>query len=186
MHTVISFSLFNNPMQKSLAGGSDGKESTCQFRRFKRCQFYPWVWKFPWRRKWQSIPVFLPGESHGPRSLAGYSPWGHKESDTTKQLNMHTHTHTHTHTQIHFGAVGYNSPTEEVWSPQQEPSSALMKTSMTTDVSSLSDLQVPYKQVNRLHIAYLKLYVKKAKCRRTDAFELWCWRRLLRVPWTAS
>ena len=76
-------------------GGASGKESTCQFRRFKRCQFYPWVWKFPWRRKWQSIPVFLPGESHGPRSLAGYSPWGHKESDTTKQLNMHTHTHTH-------------------------------------------------------------------------------------------
>ena len=32
----------------------------------------------PWRRKWQPTPVFLPGESHGQRSLAGYSPWGHK------------------------------------------------------------------------------------------------------------
>ena len=41
--------------------------------------------KIPWRRKWQ--PVFLPGESHGQRSLAGYGPWGHKESDTTE----HTH-----------------------------------------------------------------------------------------------
>ena len=40
------------------------------------------VWKHPWRRKWQCIPLFLLGESHGQRSLAGYSPWGHKESDT--------------------------------------------------------------------------------------------------------
>ena len=40
-----------------------------------------------WRREWQSIPVFLPGESHGQRSLAGYSPWGHKESDTTEWLS---------------------------------------------------------------------------------------------------
>ena len=38
----------------------------------------------PWRRKWQRTPVFLPGEFHGQRSLAGYSPWGHKESDTTE------------------------------------------------------------------------------------------------------
>ena len=46
--------------------------------------FDPWVGKIPWRRKWQSTPVFLPGESHGQRSLAGYSPWGRKESDTTE------------------------------------------------------------------------------------------------------
>ena len=39
----------------------------------------------PWRRKWQPTPVFLPGESHGQGSLAGYSLWGHKESDTTKK-----------------------------------------------------------------------------------------------------
>ena len=38
-------------------------------------------------RKWQSTPVFLPGESHGQRSLGGYSPWGRKESDTTEQLH---------------------------------------------------------------------------------------------------
>ena len=43
-----------------------------------------------WRRKWQPTPVFLPGEFHGQRSLAGYSPWGHKESDTTEHL---THTY---------------------------------------------------------------------------------------------
>ena len=39
-----------------------------------------------WRRKWQPTPVFLPGKSHGQRSLAGYSPWGHKELDTTERL----------------------------------------------------------------------------------------------------
>ena len=44
----------------------------------------PWVGKIPWRRKWQPLPAVLPGELHGQRSLAGYSPWGHKESDTTE------------------------------------------------------------------------------------------------------
>ena len=48
----------------------------------KRCKFDPWVGKIPWRWKWQPMPIFLPGEFHGERSLAGYSPWGHKESDT--------------------------------------------------------------------------------------------------------
>ena len=42
------------------------------------------VGKIPWRRAWQPIPVFLPGKSHGQRSLAGYSPWGGKESDTAE------------------------------------------------------------------------------------------------------
>jgi len=46
-----------------------GKQSTCQCRR---CDFYPWVRKISWRRKWQPTPVFLPAESHGQRSLAGY------------------------------------------------------------------------------------------------------------------
>ena len=45
--------------------------------------------KLIWRRKWQAIPVSLPGKSHGQRSLVGYSPWGCRESDTTK----HAHTH---------------------------------------------------------------------------------------------
>ena len=49
-----------------------------------RFGFDPWVGKIPWRRKWQPTSVFLPGESHGQRSLASYSPWGHKESDLTE------------------------------------------------------------------------------------------------------
>ena len=50
----------------------------------KRHGFDPWVRKIPWRRKWQPVIVFWPGESPGQRSLSGYSPWGCKESDTTK------------------------------------------------------------------------------------------------------
>ena len=51
-------------------------------------RFSPWVAKIPWRRKWQPIPVFLPGESLGQRSLVGYSPWGGKESDTNEWLTI--------------------------------------------------------------------------------------------------
>ena len=68
-----------------------GEESTCQCRTYKRHGFDPWVGKIPWRRKWQPTPVVLPGESHGWRSLAGYSLWVGKESDRTE----HSHTHTH-------------------------------------------------------------------------------------------
>ena len=50
-----------------------GKESAWQCRRHR---FHPWVGKIPWRRKWQPTLVLLPGKSHGPRSLVGYSPWG--------------------------------------------------------------------------------------------------------------
>ena len=50
-------------------------------------RFDPWVRKVPWRRKWQPTPVFLPGKFHGQQSLVGYSPWGHKETDTAE----HTH-----------------------------------------------------------------------------------------------
>ena len=54
------------------------------------------VGRILWRRAWQLAPVFLLGELPGQRSLVGYRPWDHKESDTTKQLSAHTYTHTHT------------------------------------------------------------------------------------------
>ena len=57
-------------------GGARGKEHTCQCRRHKRLWFESWVGKIPWRRAWQPTPVFLPRESHGQRSLAGYRPSG--------------------------------------------------------------------------------------------------------------
>ena len=51
------------------------------------------VWKIPWRREWQPTPVFLTGEFHARRRLAGYSSWDHK-SDTAERLSMHTDTST--------------------------------------------------------------------------------------------
>ena len=77
-------------------------------------RFHPWVSETPWRRKWQPTPVFLPGESHGQRSLRGYSPWSHKNLDTTEHACTHvqlsipplymrtTDTHTHTRPSIHL------------------------------------------------------------------------------------
>ena len=56
----------------------------------KRGGFNPWVRKIPWRRACQPTPVFLPEESHGQRSLAGYSPSGRTESDTT-EATQHAH-----------------------------------------------------------------------------------------------
>ena len=53
-----------------------------------RLGFDPWVGKIPCRSKWHPTPVFLPGKSHGRRSLAGYSPWDRKESDTTEQFHF--------------------------------------------------------------------------------------------------
>ena len=58
-------------------GFPGGKEPTGQCRRRKRHGFDPWVMKIPWIRAQQPSLVFLPGESHGRRSLAGCSPWGH-------------------------------------------------------------------------------------------------------------
>ena len=70
--------------QHTHPGGASGKEPTCQCRRHKRHGFNTWAGKTPWRRAWQPTPVFLLGKFHGQRNLAGYSPWGHKESDTTE------------------------------------------------------------------------------------------------------
>ena len=67
-------------------GGTSGGEPACQCRRHKRCGFNSWVGKIPWRKVWKPTPVFLPGEFHGHRSLAGYSSCGCKELDTTEQL----------------------------------------------------------------------------------------------------
>ena len=70
-----------------------GKESTC---RCRRCRFNPWVEKIPWGRKWQPIPVFLPGNLHGQMSLVSYSPRGGKELNTTDDWAcIHTTQHTH-------------------------------------------------------------------------------------------
>ena len=75
-------------------GGSVLKGTTCQC---KRLGFDPWVGKMPWKRKWQPTLVFLPGKSHGKRTLAGYSPWGHRRVG-------------HTQAQAHGTLCGKKSP----------------------------------------------------------------------------
>ena len=65
------------------------KKSVCQCESCGRCSFYPWVGKIPWRRKWQPTPVFFLGKSHGQKNLAGYSPLGCQESDTTEHARTH-------------------------------------------------------------------------------------------------
>ena len=55
---------------------------------WRRCGFSPWVQKILWRRKWQPTPGFLPGESHGQRSLAGCSLRCRKKSDTAEHAHM--------------------------------------------------------------------------------------------------
>ena len=65
-----------------------GKEFVCQCRRHRRSGFSPWVGKILWKRAWQPTPVFLPGESHGQRSLVGYSPWGRTKTNTTEATEL--------------------------------------------------------------------------------------------------
>ena len=66
-------------------GDSDGKEYACNAGDIG---LIFWARKIPWGRKRLPTPVYLPREFHGQRSLAGYSPWGHKEVDTTEQLTL--------------------------------------------------------------------------------------------------
>ena len=73
--------------------GTSGKESPSQYRRCKRWGLNPRARKIPWRRKWKPTPEFLPGESHGQRSLEGYSPEGRKESDMTEHIHTNPHLH---------------------------------------------------------------------------------------------
>ena len=67
-------------------GCSDSKESTCSAGDLG---LIPGLGRFPWRGKWQPIPVFLSGESYGQSSLAGHSPWGCRELDMTEWLPLY-------------------------------------------------------------------------------------------------
>ena len=64
--------------------------SECYSLECRRPGFDPWVWKIPWRRKWQPTPLCLPGESNGQRSLVGYSPWDSRVGhDWTTNTDRH-------------------------------------------------------------------------------------------------
>ena len=71
----------------------------------QQTQFSSWVGKISWRRTWQPTPIFLPGESHEQRILAGYGPWGCRESHKDTH-NIQEYTHTHTYTNEHTKIIG--------------------------------------------------------------------------------
>ena len=87
---AVSFAHCVRSLQ-GLTRGFSGKESSSQCWRCQRCIFDAWVQKIPWRRAWQPTQIFLPRESHEQRSLAGYSPWGYEELDSTEWLSRHAH-----------------------------------------------------------------------------------------------
>ena len=116
-------------------------------KRLLRCGrpgFNPWVGKTPWRRKWQSALVLVPGKSHGQRSLVGYSPWGRKESNTTERLHV--------------------QPRQQIKRQRHY---------FVNKVHLVKAILFPV-----VMYGYESWTVRKAE-RRIDAFELWCWRRLL-------
>ena len=98
------------------------KESSSQCRRQ---EFDPWTGKSPWRRKWQPTPVFLPGKSHGQRSLMGYSPWGRKESDTPE----------HAHTSVN-GSGALQAPDRKLGVDPMYPFLCLLSSSISCSVMS--------------------------------------------------
>jgi len=69
-----------------------GKKISLTVQETRETQVRSLGWEDPQRKKWSPTLIFLPGKFHGQRSLAGYSPWGHKESDMTEHY-VYTHTH---------------------------------------------------------------------------------------------
>ena len=112
------------------------KEFAYQFRRH-RCS--PWVRKIPWRRKWQPAPVFLPGKCQGQRRLAGCSPWGLEESETTEGLTRHLRKEIEVGLVTRLGKEGIWP--EEIWRKQEDKFSSLRVCSSHPDL--LSSFELP-------------------------------------------
>ena len=83
-HDWSNFVCLHAKINMGFPGGSDGKEFTCNAGDLG---LDSWVRKTPWWREWLPTSLFLPGECHGQRSLAGYSLWAHKELDITELLS---------------------------------------------------------------------------------------------------
>ena len=112
-----------------LPGGTSGKESACQCRRHKRRELNPWVRKIPRRRAWQPTSVFLPGESHEQRNLAGYTVQGVAKSQTPlKQLSTQCSTCTFSPTHV-ISLAQWSSPSLSHWT---NPHSSLKAPSNNT------------------------------------------------------
>ena len=121
-----------------------GKESAYQCSRCRRLQLDPWVGKILCRSKWLPTPVFLPGKPHGQRSLVGYSPWDHKESDMTE----HAH-RSHSHLDHSVSTLAFSSAQDAI------PSKCLLSGS----VSPFSVLLEPVLWTSFFHIIYPHMIV---------------------------
>ena len=146
-----------------------------------------------WRRQWHPTSVLLPGKSHGRRSLVRCSLWGRSESDTTERLHFH----------FSLSCIGEGNGNPLQYSCLENPRDggawwaavyrvAQSRTQLKRFSSSSSSPRACYLGTIRQEMVFpVVIYgceswtVKKAERWRIDAFELWCWRRLLRVPWTA-
>ena len=108
-----------NRSNTGLPGGASGKEPACQCRRHRRCQFHPWLGKIPWRRMWQSTPVFLPRESHGHRGA-----WRAKVHGVTKSriwqkwLSTNTHQKEKESAMLTAGRKPFQEKKQHIQSPQ--------------------------------------------------------------------
>ena len=85
---VTNRKLYLEIAQKDTIGMGSPVAQTVICLQCRRPGFDAWVRKIPWRRPWQLLPAFFSGEFPGQRSLAGYSPWGHKELDMTEPLTL--------------------------------------------------------------------------------------------------
>ena len=128
----------------------------------RRCGFSSWVWKIPWRKKWQSSSVFFPGKSHGQRSLVGYSPWSPKR-------------------------VGHDLATKQQHGKTSNYCKWILKQHIKKQRHYFAE-QGPYRHSYGFSSSYVWLWELDHKA--SWAPKNWCfwtvvWRRLLRVSWTA-
>ena len=128
-----------------------------------------------WRRQWHPTPVLLPGKSHGRRSLVGCSPWGREESDTTERLPF----------QFSLSCIGEGNGNPLQCSCLESPRDG---GAWWASVYGVAQSRTWLKRLSSSSSSMCgceSCTIKKAECQRTDAFELWCWIRLLSVPWTS-
>ena len=132
----------------------------------------------PWRRKWQPTPVFLPGESHGQRSLAGYSPRGRKQSETTERLTLSL-------SLSPLFTVPWVLNKYFIWYGRPCGSAGKESTCNTGDVGSIPGLGRSPGEGTSYPLQYSGLE-NPMNCIESMEKSIESWRRLLRVPWTAK
>ena len=144
-------------------GGSAGKEIRLQCRRSR---FDPWLGKIPWRREWLSTPVFLPGEFYGQRSLAGYRPWGHEESDMTEATKHMKYTNSKSLVWLGFRCIHTHTKVPNSWSWR-------LRTLLKAPFVQLKLPLIPdwwYKTLTSSHYIHLYIYLKQEW--------MYCWEKI--------